>query len=290
MKNKPTEKWQTFKPNSGPKKRWSTRQRGMTTFLIVTFLVSYYVFGFSPNLHQFNIFDAVAPRNVLLEQFERVVFENDDDSPNYSIRKWRAPMRVAKIDQTDFDYTPIIEKHLVSLASITGLNHKLIQRLASPNVFMRFTGSEDIKTMVKYSGRLFSPNIVFPKNKVCVAVFTYVKGEVFKSSIIVTEYKKIGDPEKRSLKSISGCILEELTQSMGLPGDNELIRPSLFSRIYPTDQLSINDKIIIRTLYDDRLVAGMAKVDAMPIVINIIDELIAAVNERGEEALYQQVK
>jgi len=53
------------------------------------------------------------------------------------------------------------------------------------------------------------------------------------------------------------------------------------------DFLPLNDKIMVRTLYDARLKPGMTRAEAMPIVRQIIPELVTAVKEHGEAALYQ---
>ena len=52
--------------------------------------------------------------------------------------------------------------------------------------------------------------------------------------------------------------------------------------------LSINDKILVRTLYDSRIKPEMKRRETEPIARKIIEELVAAVKVRGEEALYQK--
>ena len=52
--------------------------------------------------------------------------------------------------------------------------------------------------------------------------------------------------------------------------------------------MSINDKILVRTLYDRRIKPGMTREQTTPLARIIIEELVAAVKERGEEALYQR--
>jgi hypothetical protein len=85
-----------------------------------------------------------------------------------------------------------------------------------------------------------------------------------------------------------GCVIEEFTQSLGLYADSEIIETSVMNeKVRFTDFLPLNDKIMVRTLYDARLKPGMTRAEAMPIVRQIIPELVTAVKERGEAALYQ---
>lgn len=56
---------------------------------------------------------------------------------------------------------------------------------------------------------------------------------------------------------INHCLLEELTQSLGLPNDSDRLRPSVFNESARLTRLSDLDRILIRTLYDPAISAGM---------------------------------
>jgi len=84
------------------------------------------------------------------------------------------------------------------------------------------------------------------------------------------------------------CLMEELMNAIGFFEDTGLLSPSAIHD-YPSDQIfSANDKLLIRTLYDPRLKAGMARDEALSIARQVIEELVAAYHEHGEEALYQR--
>lgn len=55
---------------------------------------------------------------------------------------------------------------------------------------------------------------------------------------------------------ITHCLLEELVQSLGLPNDSELLRPSVFNESSMLTELSPIDRILIRTVYDPRIKIG----------------------------------
>jgi len=238
----------------------------------------------------FTFLDGVASKEILVDQFEEVVFRGEFGDKNMFISKWLSPMRVVKLDLTEVEYASIIENHLNSLAKITALRHELVAEQKTANVFMRFTTLGKIMVKMKENRDFFKGHREISYTTACFARFVSKSGIIQKAGVIVTDNKAPDNPQKRSLESVSSCILEELTQSMGLPRDTERIFPSLFSEIYDIDYLSINDKIIIRTLYAKRIRPGMLKADAMAQARIIIPELIKAVDERGEEALYQQPK
>ena len=92
-------------------------------------------------------------------------------------------------------------------------------------------------------------------------------------------------PEKRIVKAvivvnserdkfgINHCLLEEISQSLGLPNDSDLIRPSIFSDRDQLTEPSRTDKILLKALYHPRLKAGLARREAIRAVRKIIAEL-----------------
>ncbi|MEQ8226673.1 MAG: DUF2927 domain-containing protein [Rhodospirillales bacterium] len=75
---------------------------------------------------------------------------------------------------------------------------------------------------------------------------------------------------------IDHCLLEELTQSLGLPNDSDLLRPSIFSDHDTLRILSPSDEILIRTLYHKRMFAGMSHKAAMTMARLLIAQQLAA--------------
>lgn len=56
---------------------------------------------------------------------------------------------------------------------------------------------------------------------------------------------------------IKHCLLEELTQSLGLPNDSDRLRPSVFNETSMVTELTALDRILITTVYDPRIEKGM---------------------------------
>ena len=102
-------------------------------------------------------------------------------------------------------------------------------------------------------------------------------------------FAAIGIVDDLSEAETRHCFVRLMTRSLGLFADSDVVQPSLFSPDgAELDYLPINDKIILRTLYDPRIEHGMKREDAMEIAREIIPELVKAVRERGVEALYQR--
>ena len=82
--------------------------------------------------------------------------------------------------------------------------------------------------------------------------------------------------------SLPGALPESFTTVVvivGLPNDACHYRPSLFCEADRVFALTPADRILLRTLYDPRLSAGMAREEALPIVRIIVGELMPSLAE-----------
>ena len=71
------------------------------------------------------------------------------------------------------------------------------------------------------------------------------------------------------------CLHEEITQSLGLTNDSDKARPSIFNDDHEFKRLTRHDRLLVKTLYDPRLRAGMSADEAMPVARQILGELMA---------------
>ena len=77
-----------------------------------------------------------------------------------------------------------------------------------------------------------------------------------------------------SLTRINSCLLEELTQMMGLPNDANAYWKTLFN---PTDMSSAHspwDMLYLKTLYDPRLKPGMSPRETKDVVREIFRDAL----------------
>ena len=70
------------------------------------------------------------------------------------------------------------------------------------------------------------------------------------------------------------CIHEELAQGLGLANDSPRARPSIFNDDEEFGLLTSHDELLLKMLYDDRLVTGMEAAEAAPIARVIATELM----------------
>ncbi len=227
----------------------------------------------------------------LVKYFETIVFgaEYPGVQPSRVVKKWTGPIRIGvrAFDETTRtengkevrDLSPIkvkkpflnfIQKHLNSLAETTGVKTEDAKTAGeAPNVMINFVpqkyladprlapGADPglLKRMAAEGGCYF---VMWSDDRT---------GHIQRVSIVVNA--------ERLLIRVNHCLLEEMTQSMGLPNDSNDINPSIFSDASRRTELTRTDTIIVKALYDPRLPAGMPKAEAMRKVRDVIGELNA---------------
>ena len=72
---------------------------------------------------------------------------------------------------------------------------------------------------------------------------------------------------------VAHCLLEEVTQSLGMPNDDRAIVPSIFNDTMQLDALSFIDQVIVRMLYDPTLAPGTPRAEALRIARTVLEEL-----------------
>lgn len=72
------------------------------------------------------------------------------------------------------------------------------------------------------------------------------------------------------------CLHEEIVQSLGLTNDSDTARPSIFNDDQEFVLMTEHDALLLRALYDPRLLPGMSAAEAMPIARRIFADLVPA--------------
>ncbi|MBR9882186.1 MAG: DUF2927 domain-containing protein, partial [Oceanospirillales bacterium] len=90
-----------------------------------------------------------------------------------------------------------------------------------------------------------------PPRTLCLARIWSQGGEISRALVAIPV-----DLASQEGKLVS-CIVEELTQILGLPNDSEKVYPSIFNDRSTDQLLSGLDFVLLRLLYDPRMQSGM---------------------------------
>ncbi len=228
----------------------------------------------------------------LVEYFDIVVFGSEFGGGEVSekIKKWRRPLRIVvkqfgetvtnlddggqqrrlKQQLVNRHYFHYVQKHLKSLVDLTGLQSQNAKATKEPANFVIYF----VPPLQMDNPYLADVDRGIMKRAAAQGGCYFLSwandesGEIKKATIVVNT--------AREMPSTDHCLLEEMTQSLGMPNDADAAWPSIFSSTGRIRALSAVDRIIIRTLYDPRLTQGMLRLEALRMARVVIAELHAA--------------
>ncbi len=204
----------------------------------------------------------------LVSYFDTVVFgsEHGAEYAAHVVARWQGPVGIRFQGHVTPQYRKFVRTHLQTLSNLTNLEFNEVEPGDSaPGIYIRFAPRAEMTQIpVPPSHRAAVERAA--QNANCF-FFSWKKppSRIIKT-IIVADIGK--DPA-----ILNSCLLEELTQALGLPNDSDMLRPSIFSdrdRLY---ELGPQDRVLVHTLYDPRMQPGMSKGEALRTAREIISEL-----------------
>jgi hypothetical protein len=183
-----------------------------------------------------------------------------------TVRKWTVPLRIAIYAKEPERYDALVEPVLQQLRGLTGLDIRLVDR-ASPtqNAYILILGREQFYA---YAESHLSPGKNPRTNTYldCFGVFAADRGGAINELTAVI-------PESASEATKRSCVIEEVTQALGLPNDSFTVKPSIFNDDDEYQDLTWQDELFLRVLYDARVRPGMTRAEFESLAKVIVDEL-----------------
>ena len=194
------------------------------------------------------------------ERFLLVGFR-DDMGFSRELYKWTAPLRVHTEGATK-DQRQFVAEHTALLGRITGLPARIDQD--DPNMVIVF-GDEDVLQPYLDEWAAGGDRLNWP-GFFSADCFVGVSGpgdDPFAIALILQ-----GQPDRK----IRLCVVQEMTQALGLFGDTDGRSDTSFASWGGADHLTETDVALLEILYDPRLRSGMSETAGMRIVREIIAE------------------
>ena len=166
------------------------------------------------------------------------------------VRKWDGPMRIAIYAKDPARYRDLVLPHLQRHHELTGLDIELVDsQSAGENAHILILGREQFYA---YANDHLGAG-KDPRTNSFLACYGFFKagdgGRISEAFAVMPSF--IGEDEMRS------CVVEEVTQVMGLPNDSFDIAPSIFNDDDEYRDLTWQDELFLRVLYDPRIKPGM---------------------------------
>lgn len=209
----------------------------------------------------------------LTDAFRDVVFGSEIKSLSAStvLAKWQGPVGIEIKGRAKEQHLRFLETHLRTVSRLTGLRFHQVGKGKPPAgdngqkisfVFVHRDEMGKIKIPGAPDGlvqRLASEGGCY--------FITFKKPEwrLVRSIIVVNV--------DRDTRNLNACLLEELVQSLGLPNDSNIIRPSVFSDYDRLTALAPADRALLRAVYDPRMKAGLGREDAVLLAHSLFREM-----------------
>jgi hypothetical protein len=211
-------------------------------------------------------------------------------SPNRNLRKWRQPIRLYVEHQIGDKplHNKLLNAHIKQLKSITKLDIKRVNNKADANIFYYFTRQSALPALVKKN--LGSTVLEYLHGAICIASV-----KTNKQNVITSAHIFIPVDQARMHGKLVACIVEELTQALGLIRDSDLVFPSIFNDKTRNALLTGLDEILLRLLSESGVKAGMSEKQLRPILFKLLQRyqaigLIGTADIRVQEGeLYEML-
>lgn len=220
--------------------------------------------------------------------FYGVALEREYTAGSHPLAKWNQPIRVW-VDHRVGDeelHQELADLHVQHLTQITGLPIEFVSQQSRANVHWIYTRESRWIKEAKSALNLKSTQHL--KTAICTAGFrTDSSGAIVSADIVIPV------DLARSRGKLLACVVEEITQALGLPNDSKHAYPSIFNDHTPEELLAPLDVVLLKLLYEPELKAGMTLSEAKPIVKRLIREyqkegiLQNAAKEAKQAPLYE---
>lgn len=182
------------------------------------------------------------------------------------VRKWTGPMRLAIHAHEPARYRALVESHLARLSQLTGLDIAFVDNRADgQNAYVLIVGRDQFYQLAE---RHLGPG-KNPRTNTFLDCFGYFyatdNGEINEITAVM--------PNFASDEQLRQCVIEEVTQNIGLPNDSFTVRPSVFNDDDEFSDLTWQDELFLRVLYDGRVRSGMERTEFESLARTIIEEL-----------------
>jgi hypothetical protein len=206
----------------------------------------------------------------IVDSFMEIALKNEHSRREGVVRKWTTGIRYFFDHQVGGRelHEQLTEMHLQHLAQITGVSIQPAVSRKQANLIIVFSTEQRLAADLKKYFHADARGIDFMmRRSVCLAqIKTTAHGAIRQATVIIPVDRA------RARGKLVSCVVEELTQVMGLPNDSVDVYPSIFNDQSKYMLLTGLDYLLLKILYDPRLVAGMDRSLTLPVVRKIVDE------------------
>lgn len=199
----------------------------------------------------------------LTRVFDIVVFGSEIPgvAPAERVRKWTVPIRYKLAGSDLATWRPVVQRHAATLASLTGIAYQEIgPKDPGENLVIMLVARDKMAE----AGALVEKDPATLKRIVDAAPGGCYFLSYSKEDRIV--YGAVVANVERPKNELERCLLEEMTQVLGLPNDAPEIKDPVPGYKYLGSGLTPAGELMLRALYDPALKPGTPRTEALAFV------------------------
>lgn len=203
----------------------------------------------------------------LQQAFVEVALRSEYVPGQQPVRKWQQPVRLwLQHDAAEAEqHTQLTRSHVRQLAQLTGLTFQWVATPAEANLTVVFTDLANMRDAVKQVSGQARPQL--PADAACLfGIQTNIHHAIQRAWVVIP----VDHAQEHGM--LVGCIVEELTQAMGLPNDSDRVFPSIFNDKTPEVLLTGLDSLLIKMLYAADIQPGMREAKVRPVLARLIQQ------------------
>jgi hypothetical protein len=200
----------------------------------------------------------------LVESFELIALRNEYGDTGWTpVRKWQKPVRVFIDSRAGYLHIQekLVAAHLANLARITGHDIRITTDKQEANTLLVFDREMNLRALADSLTPEEHLSDEFLKSAVCFATFYLHHDSSIHKAVVVIPVDRA-----RAKAKLPTCIIEELTQILGLINDSDKVFPSIFNDKSIDEELSPHDIRLLKLLYHPKVKAGMSRDKVIPII------------------------
>jgi len=221
--------------------------------------------------------------DVIMRNFNIVAFGNEYTHKRYDhVRKWDSPIRIAIIGDPPPYFETFVRDHIRDLWELTGFP---IELRFSNAIHKNGSLPQDFD-----NAKINFPLFFFESSRLPAVIEKMLRGkttrhEVAKLQLDSTCHARYWTqnneiflayaafPAERPKRHLRACVVEEITQVLGLVNDSASVNPSIFNDASGHLELTEHDRSMVRMFYDPRIMPGMTRREAMRTGWEILREI-----------------
>lgn len=186
------------------------------------------------------------------------------------VRKWTKPVKIYVEHQVGDKalHDELLDAQISDLRKITGLKISRVRSKKQANVRYYFTSQKKLPDLVRSTSGKSS--VKHLRTAVCLATMRASSDGSIHSAAVYIPVN-----QARMHAKLVSCIIEEITQVMGLPRDSDEVFPSIFNDHTPNQTLTGLDVVLLKILYNNQIKAGMNKKKLRPVLKRVINSMRA---------------